>query len=144
MTAVSPHNLARPPPKFQPHNLQPSPAVRKKGVLAQKEESGNHQNNRFVTVATIHSYKKGSLAEPESRTRNTITQLQPFQFYRIQSAVLPTGCDYGCNSAFEREWGLGLAWWVIVQIDILIFKFFNRSKGDSMYSTDLGIHYWTR
>ena len=26
--------------------------VRKKGVLAQKEESGNHQNNRFVTIAT--------------------------------------------------------------------------------------------
>jgi len=40
--------------------------VRKKGVLAsgqkcQKEESGNHQNYRFVTIATrlatIHNYK---------------------------------------------------------------------------------------
>jgi len=79
--------------------------VRKKGVLAQKEESENHQNNRFVTIAidaqlkprgfaarlaTIHSYKDGSLAEPESRTSNAITQLQPLQFHRIQSAVLLT------------------------------------------------------
>jgi len=48
----------------------------------------NHQNNRFVTIATIHSYKEGSLAEPEKAIE--ITQLQPLQFHRIQSAVLPT------------------------------------------------------
>jgi len=65
-----------------------SVVVRKKGVLAQKEECGNHQNNRFVTIATIHSYKDGSLAEPEKAIE--ITQLQPLQFHRIQSAVLPT------------------------------------------------------
>jgi len=52
-TAVVPsvRKLLRSPVEYFP------PTVRKKGVLArgqncQKEESGNHQNNRFVTIAT--------------------------------------------------------------------------------------------
>jgi len=45
----------------------------------------------FATrLATIHSYKEDSLAEPESRTSNRMTQLQPLQFHRIQSAALLT------------------------------------------------------